>query len=241
MPVHRVLVVEDEESLANVLKYRLAAEGFDVCVVHSGPEALDAAHRYAPDAIVLDWMLPGLDGAEVCRRLKSSPETARIPILMLTARTSEADEVMALSIGADDYVAKPFRMLPLVQRIKRLVGRQARVTADTGPEDEIRVHGILLDRRRGDAITPNGPAGLTATEFRILWILAKRPGETFTRNELLDGAVGTVCATSPRTIDAHVKSVRRKLGPFGQLIETVWGQGYRLRSEPAENPHPANP
>ncbi len=230
MPSHRVLIIEDEVSLANVLKYRLEAEGFEVSLAHTGEEGLAVARRLGPDAIILDWMLPGLDGAEVCKRLRAGSDTANIPILMLTARTTEQDEVEALAMGADDYVAKPFRMLALVQRIKRLVGRSERIAPrGAGPGDVLTSGDLVLDRRVADARLPHGWAKLTATEFKILWVLVQRAGETFTRHELLDATNGPMHVTSPRAVDAHIKAIRRKLGPYGQLIETVWGVGYRFR------------
>jgi DNA-binding response OmpR family regulator len=227
-----VLLVEDEAGLAEVLSYRLQREGFQVFVARTGTDALQQAQKGLPDVVVLDVMLPEMNGLEVCKRLKADPATARIPILMLTARSGEYDEVMGLRAGADDYVVKPFRMLPLIERVKRLASKgMSEPLAGEATLDRIQLFGIVADRTRHRVTVGGREAPLTATEFRILWTLMRRPGVTYTRHELLDLCVGELTITSERTIDAHVKSIRSKLGDnYRDCVETVWGVGYRFKA-----------
>ena len=231
MPKPRILIVEDERSIAEVLSYNLAKEGFEVVTAGDGQEGLRRAQSALPDLIVLDLMLPVIEGFEVCRILRSDPKTQGVRILMLTARSEEVDEIVGFNMGADDYVTKPFKIKPLVHRIKALLRRNA---AAEQTRDVIGVHGIEIDRVNHVAKADNEDLTLTPTEFKLLWTLARQPGRPFGRNELMDRCRGEDANALERTIDVHVRSLRQKLGERGDLIETVRGVGYRFRAEAAE-------
>jgi two-component system, OmpR family, alkaline phosphatase synthesis response regulator PhoP len=228
-----VLVVDDEEDILELVKYNLAKEGYAVVAVASGEDALAAARTKQPDAVVLDLMLPGLDGLEVCRRMKGDPTLHHIPIVMLTAKGTEADIVTGLELGASDYVTKPFSPRVLTARVKAVLRREAE-SADSG--GALRVRELVIHPGRHEVLTGDVPANLTATEFRILVFLARRPGWVFTRQQIIDAAQGDDVYVADRfvtdrSIDVHMVSLRRKLGPCGAYIETVRGVGYRLRDE----------
>lgn len=228
-----VLVVDDEEDILELVKYNLAKEGYTVVAVASGEDALAAARTKQPDAVVLDLMLPGLDGLEVCRRMKGDPTLHHIPIVMLTAKGTEADIVTGLELGASDYVTKPFSPRVLTARVKAVLRREAE-SADSG--GALRVRELVIHPGRHEVLTGDVPANLTATEFRILVFLARRPGWVFTRQQIIDAAQGDDVYVADRfvtdrSIDVHMVSLRRKLGPCGAYIETVRGVGYRLRDE----------
>jgi two-component system phosphate regulon response regulator PhoB len=226
MPKQTILIVEDEKSLVDVLTYNLKKEGFDVVSATDGQDGLRRAQTLLPDLIVLDLMLPVIEGLEVCRQLRSDARTREIPVLMLTARSEEIDEIVGFRMGADDYVTKPFKLKPLVQRVKALLRRSSRGGAQ---DDVVSRHGIEVDRVRHRAVAEGVPLQLTPTEFRLLWTLLRQPGRAFTRNELMDAAIGEEAAVLDRTIDVHVRSLRFKLGEKADLIETVRGVGYRFR------------
>ncbi|MCS7015695.1 MAG: response regulator [Gemmatales bacterium] len=230
----RILLVEDEQSIVEVLRYNLEREGFEVQSCGDGREALRLAQLHTPDLIVLDLMLPNLDGLEVCRILRADAATARIPILMLTARSEEADQIVGLAVGADDYVTKPFSVKVVVQRIRALLRRAA--SEEVG--QVLSAHGIRLDRRTHRVSVHDQPVHLTLTEFRFLEAFLRQPGRAFRRDELLEAAGTDADLVLERTVDVHIKSLRRKLGPAGEFIETVRGVGYRLR-EPGTAPEPA--
>ena len=228
-----VLVVDDEEDILELVKYNLAKEGYTVVAVASGEDALAAARTKQPDAVVLDLMLPGLDGLEVCRRMKGDPTLHHIPIVMLTAKGTEADIVTGLELGASDYVTKPFSPRVLTARVKAVLRREAESADDGGA---LRVRELVIHPGRHEVVTGDVPANLTATEFRILVFLARRPGWVFTRQQIIDAAQGDDVYVADRfvtdrSIDVHMVSLRRKLGPCGAYIETVRGVGYRLRDE----------
>jgi two-component system phosphate regulon response regulator PhoB len=222
----RILIIEDERALTEVLKYNLEREGYQTIVANDGQEGLRKAQLLLPDLILLDLMLPVLDGLSVCRELRAGEQTRHIPILMLTAKAEETDQVVGFSIGADDYVTKPFSVKVLMQRIKALQRR-----TDTGMDsaDAIEHLGIRIDRVRHRAAIGGKELDLTPTEFRLLETLVRQPGRAFTRSQLMDAAIGEGAVVLERTIDVHVKSLRRKLGSAAELIETVRGVGYRLR------------
>lgn len=221
-----ILIIEDEKSLVEILKYNLEREGFEVFTADDGRQGLQRAQASLPDLIVLDLMLPVIEGLEVCRRLRSDARTRKLPILMLTARGEEVDEVVGFQMGADDYVTKPFKVKPLVQRIKALLRRLQQSEAE---QDNVLVHGLEIDRWRHRAVIDGRELQLTPTEFRLLWSLARQPGRAFSRNELMDAGIGADAASLERTIDVHVKSLRQKLAERSELIETVRGVGYRFR------------
>ncbi len=228
-----VLVVDDEEDILELVKYNLAKEGYTVVAVASGEDALAAARTKLPDAVVLDLMLPGLDGLEVCRRMKGDPTLHHIPIVMLTAKGTEADIVTGLELGASDYVTKPFSPRVLTARVKAVLRREAESADDGGA---LRVRELVIHPGRHEVLTGDVPANLTATEFRILVFLARRPGWVFTRQQIIDAAQGDDVYVADRfvtdrSIDVHMVSLRRKLGPCGAYIETVRGVGYRLRDD----------
>ncbi len=226
MPRPRILIIEDERGLTDVLGYNLAREGYEVLVAHDGQEGLRKAQMQLPDLIVLDLMLPGMDGLEVCRHLRAGEQTRTVPILILTAKAEETDQVVGFSMGADDYVTKPFSVKVLLQRIKAL---QRRV--DTGSEavDAIDHLGVRIDRVRHRASVEGNELNLTPTEFRLLECMLRQPGRAFTRPQLMDAAIGEGAIVLERTIDVHIKTLRRKLGPEHDYIETVRGVGYRFR------------
>ena len=225
----RILIVEDERALADVLAYNLRREGYEVAVVHDGRDALARVQAAPPDLVVLDLMLPGLDGLDVCREVRAGERTRHVPILMLTAKAEETDQVVGFSLGADDYVTKPFSVKVLVQRVKALLRRGHR------PPDEADVvehAGLRVDRLRHKAFLDDRELDLTLTEFKLLDCLVRQPGRAFTRAQLMDGAMGDAIVLE-RTIDVHVKTLRRKLGR-ADLIETVRGVGYRFRDRPPD-------
>jgi two-component system phosphate regulon response regulator PhoB len=222
----KILIIEDERALTQVLTYNLQREGYETLLAHDGQEGLRKAQTHIPDLILLDLMLPVMDGLEVCRQLRGGEQTRKIPILMLTAKGEETDQLVGFSLGADDYVTKPFSVKVLLQRIKAI---QRRFQGEGEPTDVIEHLGVKLDRLRHQ-VSVNGKAlELTPTEFRLLECFLRQPGRAFTRAQLMDAAMGEEAVVLERTIDVHVKSLRRKLGPAGKLIETVRGLGYRLR------------
>ena len=222
----RILVIEDERGLTDVLTYNLQREGYEVLVAHDGQEGLRKAQMQLPDLIILDLMLPKLDGLEVCRELRAGERTRSVPILMLTARAEETDQVVGFSMGADDYVTKPFSVKVLLQRVKAL---QRRVEQTTDAGDIIEHLGVRIDRVRHKASADDTDLDLTPTEFRLLECMLRQPGRAFTRAQLMDVAIGEGAIVLERTIDVHIKTLRRKLGGEQEFIETVRGVGYRFR------------
>jgi DNA-binding response OmpR family regulator len=220
----RVLVVEDEPTIAEAITARLLAEGFDVEQVHDGLVALDRAAAWDPEVVVLDVMLPGLDGHEACRRLQAARP---VPVLMLTARDDETDLLVGLGIGADDYMTKPFSMRELVARIRALLRRVERAAASTeSPFPTVNVNGLRIDGAQRRVWSREDEVHLTPTEFDLLTCLAARPGTVLSREALLAEVWGWADASGTRTVDSHVKSLRRKLG--AGLLRTVHGVGYAL-------------
>lgn len=224
-----VLIVEDERPLVEVLTYNLKNEGFEVHSAHDGQEGLRRALSVLPDIILLDLMLPVMEGLEVCRQLRADQRTQDIPILMLTARTDEVDEVVGFHMGADDYVTKPFKLKPLIHRVRALL-RRPRGKELQG--DIVSRNGIEIDRVNHKARLDGEELQLTPTEFRLLWTLIRQPGRTFSRNELMDSSRGEDANSLERTIDVHIRSLRLKLEDRAPLVETVRGIGYRFRDEP---------
>jgi two-component system phosphate regulon response regulator PhoB len=228
MSKQTILIIEDERALVEVLTYNLKKEGYEVISASDGQEGLRRAQTALPSLIILDLMLPVIEGLEVCRQLRSGARTRDIPILMLTARSEEVDEVVGFQMGADDYVAKPFKTKALIQRIKALLRRKQPV--DT-PGDVISTAGIEIDRAQHRVTVDRQELRLTPTEFRLLWALLRQPGRAFRRQELMETAMGDDALVLERTIDVHIKSLRQKLGEHAERIETVRGVGYRFREE----------
>jgi len=227
MQKERILVVDDEEDILELVHYNLSRTGYDVSTVTTGELALRSVRASPPDLVVLDLMLPGVDGVEVCRLLKRDPATREVPVLMLTARGEEADVVRGLEIGADDYVTKPFSTKVLLARVKALLRRHHEVLPDEN--DRVERGALVIDPRRHEVLVDEARVTLTATEFRILHLLARRPGWVFTRQQIIDAVQGDDVAVTPRSVDVHVVALRRKLGSVAESIETVRGVGYRFK------------
>jgi len=225
MSEQRILVVEDEPDIAEVLRFNLEKADFDVEVERRGDRALESVRRHPPDLIVLDLMLPGLDGLEITRVLKRDPATARIPLVMLTAKGEEVDRIVGLELGADDYIPKPFSPREVVLRIKAVLRRRG----GGGDDDGLESGGIRLDPSAHRVQVRGTDVTLTATEFRLLRVLMERQGRVQTRSRLLTDVWGYSEDVDSRTVDTHVRRLRRKLGAEADRVETVIGVGYRLR------------
>ena len=227
IPRRRILVVEDERTIAESGAARLGAEGFTVDLAHDGPSAVVRARAVRPDLVVLDVMLPGFDGLEVCRRIQADRP---VPVLMLTARDDETDLLVGLAVGADDYLTKPFSMRELAARVHALLRRAGRGTgSDEGGESSIVVGDLEINRSERRVRRAGAEAHLTPTEFDLLVHLARRPRAVLPRERLLAEVWGWADASGTRTVDSHVKALRRKLG--ADLIRTVHGVGYSLENE----------
>ncbi len=222
----RVLVVEDEEAIATLLEYNLGKEDFDVIIVSEGEEALLKVEEAQPDIVILDWMLPTISGVEVCRRLRSNPETGNIPVIMLTARSEEADRIRGLEIGADDYLTKPFSPLELIARMRAVLRRIRPALVDS----EV-IHGdIRIDRSGHRVWRAEREVHLGPTEFRLLDHLIQHPGRVFSREQLLNAVWGSDVFVEVRTVDVHVGRLRKALrkAAEGDPIRTVRSAGYAL-------------
>ncbi len=229
-----VLVIEDETDLAELLHYHLEREGYHCRRVADGQQALAEAQRQPPDVIILDRMLPGLSGDEVAVRLRREPRTAGVPILMLTAKAEDEDELVGFALGADDYVRKPFSMKLLLARVDALLRRQ-RVPA--AKREVLTVGSVTLDHGRHEVRVADRPVELTATEFRILSVLMGARGRVLTREQLIDQALGQGAPVTNRAMDVHIAALRKKLREAARCIHTIRGVGYAFRlpeNEPQE-------
>jgi len=227
MSQKNILLVEDEEDILELVRYNLAKEGYKVTGVTSGEDALDAARSKLPDLIVLDLMLPGVDGLDVCKILKNNARTQHVPIIMLTAKGEEVDIVTGLELGADDYITKPFSPRVLTARVRAVLRRKSREPVDKASALEI--HDLVIHPGRNEVLLRGRSMDLTYTEFNILHFLARRPGWVFTRDQIVDAGRGDDYAVTPRSVDVHIVSLRRKLGDAREYIETVRGVGYRFK------------
>jgi two-component system alkaline phosphatase synthesis response regulator PhoP len=227
MAKEKILVVDDEEDILELLKFKLSQEGYQVTSAASGEEALSCVRSGTPDLIVLDLMLPGIDGIEVTRELKNDPDTKNIPIVMLTAKGEEADIVIGLELGADDYITKPFSPRILIARVKAVLRRKGQKSQDK--TSVIQIHNLTIDPGRHEVRVNGDPVQLTFTEFGILNYLARRPGWVFTRTQIVDEVRGEDYYVTDRSVDVQIVGLRRKLGPAGKYIETVRGVGYRFK------------
>jgi two-component system, OmpR family, alkaline phosphatase synthesis response regulator PhoP len=225
-----ILVIDDEKDLVELVSYNLQKEGFVVRNARDGESGLASAAGDPPDLVLVDLMMPGIDGLEVCRRLRADSRTAAIPVIMLTAKSGEPDRVVGLELGADDYVTKPFSPRELIARIKAVLRR---ISPQTAPSTLIRRGELMIDLNRREVSCGGKRTVLTASEFRLLHFMATHPGQVFSRSELIDNALGRDVSVVDRTIDVHVTGLRRKLGPCGEWIETVRGFGYRFQEEDA--------
>ncbi len=226
MARRRIFVVEDEEEIQELVRYNLAKEGFVVSATDSGEEALRKIPRERPDLVVLDLMLPGVDGLEVCRSLKRDSSTRDIPVIMLTAKSEEADVVTGLELGADDYITKPFSPRVLTARVRAALRRHTSPPTDMSV---IRAHNIVIHPGRHEVLVDDVQVNLTPTEFRVLQTLALRPGWVFTRGQIADSVHGGELVVTERSVDVHIVGLRKKLGDASQWIETVRGVGYRFK------------
>ncbi len=227
MAGEHILIVEDEEDVVELIRYNLAKEGFRCESVGTGQGALERAQATLPDLVLLDLMLPVLDGLEVCKRLKSSTKTEHIPIIMVTAKSDEADIVTGLELGADDYVTKPFSPKVLVARVRTVLRRK---TGDMpAMSSVVRIHDLEVDPGRHRVLVGDKTIELTASEFGLVHFLAARPGWVFTRYQIVDAIHGSDYPVTDRSIDVQVVGLRKKLGAAGKYIETVRGIGYRFK------------
>jgi two-component system phosphate regulon response regulator PhoB len=222
----RILIVDDDPALTEVLRYNLQREGYTVDCAADGGQAIRAASEAPPDLVVLDVMIPVLDGIEVARRLRMQLGSRGMRIIFLTARGDEIDQVAGFAAGADDYVVKPFSVKVLLERIKANLRRAREIAADSA--DAIIAGAVQLDRRRHRVTVDAKPIPLTPSEFRLLETMIRQPGRAFERSELMDAAMGEDANALERTIDVHIRSLRKKLGQARDLIETVRGVGYRF-------------
>jgi two-component system alkaline phosphatase synthesis response regulator PhoP len=223
-----LLVVDDEDDILELLVYNLEREGYQVTGVKSGEEALDIIQAKYFDLIVLDLMLPGIDGLEVCKQIKSSNEARQIPIIMLTAKGEESDVVIGLELGADDYVTKPFSPRILLARIKTILRRKVDKSEAT-PDGVLKIDNLTIDPIRFEARVNEAPINLTYSEFSLLHFLAQKPGWVFSRYQIVDALKGEDYAVTERSVDVQVVGLRKKLGELGKWIETVRGVGYRFK------------
>jgi len=222
----KILVVDDEPAIVEVLTYNLTKAGHQPLVARDGEQALDLARREHPDLVILDLMLPGIDGLEVCKILKRNPKTNQMRVIMLTAKSEESDIITGLELGADDYITKPFSAKVLVARVRRVMRKEVEHDLDRGT---IKIHDMTIDPARCEVLAGGEPIVLTFSEFNILYALAKRPGVVFTRYQIMDAVHGSEHIVTERAVDVQITYLRRKLGPFKDYIETVRGVGYRFR------------
>lgn len=228
----RILILEDEPDIREILEYALKRDGFDVISATDGQAGLAAARRLVPDLILLDLMLPGMDGLEVCRQIRGDPSTAGIALIMVTAKGEESDVVLGLGLGADDYIAKPFKPHELVARTRAVLRRTRQAAVGKQDQRAVVAGSLRIDPASHRAMLDGQELPLTATEFRILHFLASRPGRVFTRDQILAASIGANVVVLERNIDVHIRSIRKKLGAQRDLIETVRSIGYRF-AEPA--------
>lgn len=227
----KIMVVEDEAPIQELLQFNLERNKYRVKVVDSGEEAISEAVQFQPDLILLDIMLPGADGLEVCKQLKANPKTERIPIIMLTALCEEADIVTGLELGADDYITKPFSPRVLLARVKAALRRIAASKPAADADETVRIRDIVIDASRHKVEVAGEDVVLTFTEFRVLQLLAGQPGRVFTRYQIVDAVHGDDYPVTDRSVDVQIVGLRKKLGEAGQYIETVRGIGYRFKED----------
>ncbi|RMH58170.1 MAG: DNA-binding response regulator [Candidatus Hydrogenedentota bacterium] len=230
-----ILVVEDEEDIRSLIRFHLEKEGFRVIEAGSGTDGLRLARDLPIELLILDRMVPGLDGDEVCRLLKADSLTESIPILMLTAKTEETDVVVGLALGADDYVRKPFGTKELVARVKALLRRSERKRLEEKKGGCLERAGVRLDRNSHRASVNGREISLTVTEWNILENLMERDGAVMTRREILSRCAAAGTAVVERNVDVHIRSIRKKLGDRAGVVETVRGIGYRFRASRSRN------
>jgi len=228
MSTKKIVIIEDEPDILEVLSYNLKREGFEVLSVTNGIEGLALVSKEIPDLILLDLMLPGMDGIEICSSIKNAPTTKNTLIIMVTAKGEESDIVLGLGVGADDYITKPFSPKELVARVKAVIRRG--VLLDTSEQKEkVEVGALSIDMNKYEVTVSGKNVRLTATEFRLLHHLASHPGRVFSREQLLSRAMGDDVVVVDRNIDVHIRGIRKKMDIEPSMIETIRGVGYRLR------------
>ncbi|MBE7462813.1 MAG: response regulator [Planctomycetes bacterium] len=228
MSTAKIVVIEDESDILELLEYNLSKEGYKVVSARDGEDGLRKVRKEAPDLVLLDLMLPGLDGIEICRRLKADPLTRTMPVVMVTAKGEESDVVLGLGVGADDYVTKPFSPKELLARVKAVL-RRGPLKEERSARERIQRGGLVIDASRHEVKVDNEPVPFTATEFRLLHFLAAHCGRVFTRDQLLSHVVRGDALVIDRNIDVHVRAIRKKLGSQRELVETIRGVGYRFK------------
>jgi len=227
MAGEKILIVEDDEDLQELVRYSLAKEGYRMSVADSAEKALKGVKDILSDLIVLDLMLPGMDGLEFCKILKNDPKIQHIPVVMLTAKGEEADIVTGLELGADDYVTKPFSPRVLLARVRAVLRRKAKAAFQEA--EVVKKHDLVIHPGCHEVLINNKPVRLTSTEFRLLHFLARRPGWVFTRFQIVDGIHGEDYPVTERSVDVQIVGIRKKLGSTGKYIETIRGVGYRFK------------
>ena len=225
----KILIVDDEEDIRELVGYNLQRAGYRIAFAVSGEEVLLKAGSMLPDLILLDLMLPGIDGLEVARRLKTDKKTASVPIIMLTAKGEEVDVVKGLELGADDYIVKPFSPRVLSARVKAVIRRHAGQSREG--DSVIMIHGLMIHSGTREVLADGQKIELTFSEFQLLHFLAGRPGWVFTRSQIVDAVRGSDYYVTDRSVDVQVVGLRKKLGVYGTCIETVRGVGYKCRKE----------
>lgn len=224
----KIVVVEDEPDILEVITYNLKREGFEVFSSLNGQEGYDLILKEQPSLVLLDLMLPGIDGLEICKKLKANESTQSLPVVMVTAKGEESDIVLGLGVGADDYISKPFSPKEMIARIKAVLRRTTEEGRTAAPTDQIKFPGILIDRTKHEVCVDEESVPFTATEFRLLHFLAAHPGRVFSREQLLKHSIGEGTYVVDRNIDVHVRVIRKKLGRYRDMIKTVRSIGYRF-------------
>lgn len=227
-----ILIIEDEEDIIELIKYNIAREGYESNALSTGLNAVEIIAKTPPDLILLDLMLPGLSGLEICKALKLTPSTQDIPIIMISAKSEDADIVTGLELGADDYITKPFSPRILTARIKSVLRRQGNTNQKSQNEDEVNIGALTLSNTRREAKLDGKVITLTFSEFQTLYLLAKNPGRVYTRYQIVEEVHGNDYAVTDRSIDVLIVSIRKKLGYFAEKIETIRGVGYRFKDSP---------
>lgn len=227
MNMVKIVVVEDENDITELVKYNLEREGFEVRTANNGNAALDLIRREDPNLVLLDLMLPGMDGLEICRRVKSDPLTSRVSVIMVTAKGEESDIVLGLGLGADDYVTKPFSVKELVARVKAVL-RRGPIKEESNKGERLLIGSLVIDASKHQIYVGPEKTSFTATEFRLLHFLASHPGRVFTRDQLMSRVIGQDTNVVDRNIDVHIRSIRKKLGESQYMVETIRGVGYRF-------------
>jgi len=229
MAGERILVIEDDEDIQELIRFNLEKEAYKVSCRGTAEEGLKSLTMRVPDLILLDLMLPGMDGLTACRRIRSDEKTSAVPVIMLTAKGSEADIVTGLELGADDYITKPFSPRVVLARVRAILRRAGEITAEAG--EVMRRGDIEIDNLHHEVRLAGKPVELTLTEFRVLEALARRPGVVFTRYQIVDAVKGEDYPVTDRSVDVQIVGLRKKLKKYGKLIETVRGVGYRFSAQ----------